>query len=305
VAIANVVPKPGFTDFVIYVYDQNGLLDYVCQKLNEKQVEYIDLQTWGYINRGFKGSAIISAFFWEHDVFADDGRFLRNLVGLGAVAIERSKTSLGKDIPGDEAAGDRGIPFRKSDIEDEEFDFGFLGVDPHCPGLPVIELAEGECDPDNFDQSFQFNLNVSESIALVQAGLPPQQCASGAGWVTRMWNPRPEELPITACGAFTCMVTLDATTIPLYAGYPIVSVLLYSAPRAAAAPFCDGLIDSSSQNLGGSFNRELQGPGSTYLFAEHPTTDPYVLAANATYYYNAHVGASFSSGTADITWDYE
>ena len=133
-AITNIVPKPGFTDFVIYVYDQNGLLDYVCQKLNEKQVEYIDLQTWGYINHGFKGSAIISAFFWEHDVFADDGRFLRNLVGLGAVAIERSKTTLGKDIPGDEAAGDRGIPFRQSDIEDEEFEFAFLGEFPSLPG---------------------------------------------------------------------------------------------------------------------------------------------------------------------------
>ena len=118
VAIANIVPKPGFTDFVIYIYDQNGLLDYICQKLNEKQVEYIDLNTWGYINNGFKGSAIISAVFWEHDVFAGDGRFLRNLVGLGAVAVERSKTFLGQDIPGDEAAGARGIPFRQSDIED-------------------------------------------------------------------------------------------------------------------------------------------------------------------------------------------
>ena len=42
-AIANLVPKPGFTDFAIYIYDQNGLLDYVCEKLNEKQVEYINV----------------------------------------------------------------------------------------------------------------------------------------------------------------------------------------------------------------------------------------------------------------------
>ncbi|MFN8422811.1 MAG: hypothetical protein U0470_05225 [Anaerolineae bacterium] len=40
------MPKPGFTDLIIYIFDQNGLMDYVCQKLNEKQVEYIDLQTW-------------------------------------------------------------------------------------------------------------------------------------------------------------------------------------------------------------------------------------------------------------------
>jgi len=144
-AIANIVPKPGFTDFAIYLYDQNGLLDYVCEKLNEKQVEYIDLQTWGYVNNSFKGSAIISAVFWEHEVFASDGRFLRNLVGLGAVAIERSKTMLGTDIGGDEAAGDRGIPFRQSDVEDEEFGFAFSGHRmPVCPGLPDLNPKPGE-----------------------------------------------------------------------------------------------------------------------------------------------------------------
>ena len=137
IAIANVVPKPGFTDFAIFIYDQNGLLDYVCQKLNEKQVEYIDLNSWGYVNNGFKGSAIISAVFWEHDVFDDDGFFLRNLVGLGAVAVERSRTRLEQDVAGDEAAGARGIPFKQSDIEDEEFEFRFMGpAAPLCPGVP-------------------------------------------------------------------------------------------------------------------------------------------------------------------------
>ena len=102
------MPKPGFTDFAIYIYDQNGLIDYVCQKLNEKQVEYITLDTWGYVNPGFKGSAIISAVFWEHDVFDNEGNFLRNLVGLGAVAVQRTGTRLGEDVPGDEAAGHGG-----------------------------------------------------------------------------------------------------------------------------------------------------------------------------------------------------
>ena len=99
------MPKPGFTDFAIFIYDQNGLLDYVCQKLNEKQVEYINLQTWGYVNPGFKGSAMISAMFWEHDVFDPTGNFQRNLVGLGGVAVERIGTRLGEDVPGDEARG--------------------------------------------------------------------------------------------------------------------------------------------------------------------------------------------------------
>jgi hypothetical protein len=132
IAIANVVPKPGFTDFAIYIYDQNGLLDFVCQKLNEKQVEYINLQTWGYVNPGFKGSAIISAVFWEHDVFDETGFFLRNLLGLAAVAVERSGTRLGEDVPGDEAAGDRGIPFAVTTA----VGFDFEGPNaPNCPGI--------------------------------------------------------------------------------------------------------------------------------------------------------------------------
>ncbi len=128
VAIANFVPKPGFTDFAVYIYDMNGLIDYVCEKLNEKQVEYIDLQTWGYVSPGFKGSAIISATFWEHNVFSPTGQFIRNLVGLGAVSIERSGTRLGENVPGDQASGTPGFPISEP--------FHFQGHHmPRCPGL--------------------------------------------------------------------------------------------------------------------------------------------------------------------------
>jgi hypothetical protein len=143
-AIANIVPKPGFTDFAIFIFDQNGLLDYVCQKLNEKQVEYIDLQTWGYLNPGFKGSALISATFWEHDVFGPNGAFLRNLVGLGAVIVERTGTRLGEDVPGDESAGARGIPFTLAQLETNFCPFFMLGpVAPLCPGLPDLRPDDG------------------------------------------------------------------------------------------------------------------------------------------------------------------
>ncbi|RME47234.1 MAG: hypothetical protein D6791_06340 [Chloroflexi bacterium] len=107
-AIMNAVPQPGFTDFAIYIYDQNGLLDFVCEKLNEKQVEYINLADWGYVNPGFKGSAVISATYWQHEIFGSS--YARNLVGLAAVKIERQGTVLGNDIPGDEAAGSEGFP---------------------------------------------------------------------------------------------------------------------------------------------------------------------------------------------------
>ncbi|MFQ5460330.1 MAG: hypothetical protein ACE5EL_06015, partial [Anaerolineae bacterium] len=148
IAIANFVPKPGFTDFAIYLYDMNGLLDFVCQKLGAKQVEYIDLQSWGYISNGFKGSAVVSATFWEHDVFDDNGDFVRNLVGLGATIIERTGTILGENVPGDQATGTAAFPVPAP------FDFEGLNA-PQCPGLegapgfggvpdcPTLNLASG------------------------------------------------------------------------------------------------------------------------------------------------------------------
>ena len=130
ISIANVVAKPGFTNFALFIYDQNGLIDYLCETLSNQQVEYIDLNTWGFIHSGFKGSAMISATFWEHDVFDPRGGFTRNVVGLAAVKVERSGTQLGSPIPGDEAAGNIGFPIPGP--------FRFLGPSaPRCPGDPL------------------------------------------------------------------------------------------------------------------------------------------------------------------------
>ncbi len=65
-SVHNDVSQPGFTDFVMYIYDHNGLLDFVCQKLDPQGTEFIDLRTWGYVNAGFRGSMVISAVYWEH-----------------------------------------------------------------------------------------------------------------------------------------------------------------------------------------------------------------------------------------------
>jgi hypothetical protein len=113
-AILNAVPVPGLTDFVIYVYDQNGLVGHVCQKLAEKQVEYLNLETWGFLNARFRGSAVISATQWHHPVHDAQGRFLRNAVGLAAIKIERSDTTLSYDIPGDESGASEGFPLPAS-----------------------------------------------------------------------------------------------------------------------------------------------------------------------------------------------
>jgi hypothetical protein len=102
IAIANLVPVPGYTDFAVLWFDQNGLVDFVCQKLNEKQVEYVNLQTWGNINPGFHGSVLISATRWQHPVRDAAGVELRQVVGLGVVSMQRPSAILGTDVIGDE-----------------------------------------------------------------------------------------------------------------------------------------------------------------------------------------------------------
>jgi len=269
VAIANIIPKPGFTDFAIYVYDQNGLLDYVCQKLNEKQVEYIDLQTWGFINNGFKGSAIISAVFWEHEVFDGTGFFLRNLVGLGAVSVERSKTSLGTDVSGDEAAGSRGIPFRRSDIEDEEFEFTFLVENPQCPGLPSSLPKPGECDVNELDGEAAFTVQpgVSQFYTILDDVGAGGACSS-SGNVNRLWSD--QGFTFELCGPAELTVTLVESNLLNQtlcgAGVPYVNALLYEGEGYVPGDLCQGLLDTSVNTTAGTGIGLL--PDAPYTFSD-------------------------------------
>ncbi len=131
-AIANVVPAPGYTDLAILIYDQNGLVDVICQKLGQLSVEYVNLASdVAILPAGFRGSAVISAVHWQHPLFADDGRFLRNLVGLAAVKIERSGTVMGADAPGDESAGSEGLAMLGR--------FAYLGGPIRPPGMGAPE----------------------------------------------------------------------------------------------------------------------------------------------------------------------
>jgi len=138
IVVANLVAKPGFTDVVFYFYDQNGLLDYICHKLVANEVEFIDLQTWGYINPGFKGSALVSAMFWQHDVYDAEGEWAANLVGLGAVTLHTpAETSEGfnrtdHDGPGDTSSAWLGVPLG-------------LGADPGSPILPLEMVIPPLC----------------------------------------------------------------------------------------------------------------------------------------------------------------
>ena len=88
ILLHNSAEIPGFTDLAVYLYDQNGFLDVSCEKLNQRQVTVMDLQTLGFLSDGLRGSALVSAAFWEHDVFAPDGGHLRNVVSLLAAVQE-------------------------------------------------------------------------------------------------------------------------------------------------------------------------------------------------------------------------
>ena len=71
---------------------------------------------------------IVSAVFWEHDVFDGQGLFERNLVGLGGVAVERVGGVLGgEDVPGDESKAFEAFPV---------FDHFLPEEAPNCPGVP-------------------------------------------------------------------------------------------------------------------------------------------------------------------------
>jgi hypothetical protein len=109
-AISNLVPVAGWTDVAVLVYDQNDLVDVLCRHLGAGQTTYIDLQTMGLVPPGFRGSAVVSATYWEHPVPADGAGPARQLVGLGAVALWRTGSRLRENIPGDEIAGAIGIP---------------------------------------------------------------------------------------------------------------------------------------------------------------------------------------------------
>lgn len=128
-AIQNLVARPGFTDFALFVFDQNGLLDYECEKLSSQQVSYLNLDQLGTLPQGFKGSAVISAVYWEHESASGLGQ--PNAVGLGVVGIERSGSLLGEQLPGDESAASAGFP-----ILDQSFGFAPIFYEARCPGVP-------------------------------------------------------------------------------------------------------------------------------------------------------------------------
>jgi len=293
---------------VIYFYDQNGLLDYICQKLNEKQVEYIDLHQWGYLKDGFKGSAIISAWLWEHDVFDDRGFFLRNLVGLGAVSIERKGTHNGEDIPGDESAGDRGIPFAQTFDEDGEplFEFCFMGPAPLCPGFVDNRPGPGDCDINLLDGDFTFPISGASQLPLTIIYEPAANCQN-SGW-NPIFNIRPsfdDPYVFNLCAPAELTVTLTASTLPVQFGCggppPEVNALLWQ-DSVNLADTCANLLDTSADDA--TFvNMDGLRLNVPYTFSDR-TKAPLTLSPG-TYIFDAQTICTGSGGEVTINMEFD
>jgi hypothetical protein len=102
-AIANGAVGPGTTNLAVFLFDANGFLDYVCHRLGPQSVEHIDFATWGVINSGFRGSAVVSAMSWAHA--ADEGDEAgRSSPRLSAVVTTRPSWTVGESTQ--DEAGD-------------------------------------------------------------------------------------------------------------------------------------------------------------------------------------------------------
>lgn len=132
-AVANLAQAPGYTDFTLYIYDVNGLLDFTCNKLAQQGLEYVDLSTWGYVNPGFTGSAVISAGYWEHLAYDDQGRLTGNRAHLAAWQLRHSPDDDPGRWQGAKAQAMEGVAAASASE--------WLGLLPHCPRSgPVIRV---------------------------------------------------------------------------------------------------------------------------------------------------------------------
>ncbi len=84
-SIQNQSLDPGFATMAVYLYDANGLLDFLCIELHDHEMAAIDLSS--FVQPGFRGSAVISADHWEHIAFQPpQGR--HNRLSLAATYAE-------------------------------------------------------------------------------------------------------------------------------------------------------------------------------------------------------------------------
>ncbi len=112
--VVNVVSTPGVTDFAIYLFDENGPIDVLCQRLPERQSSALDLDRYAFLEPGFVGSAVISAVAWRHGKAEGAPDAAPSPLGLAAVVLAHAGGALGEHVPGDRSASRIGSPIAGS-----------------------------------------------------------------------------------------------------------------------------------------------------------------------------------------------
>jgi hypothetical protein len=126
VAITNLADAPGTTDVAVYLFDDNGLLDFLCLRLPQRQSAYIDLDTYAFLRPGFVGGAVVSAVAWRHGAPVEAEAVLGKATessgtagaaessagtapALAALVLQRTRAAVGEISPNDGAMARLGI----------------------------------------------------------------------------------------------------------------------------------------------------------------------------------------------------
>ena len=158
IVVSNVVPWEGSTGVLAIAYDANGAVDTQCLELAAQQSAAVDLDRWATLPMGFRGSAVISALWWNHPVVIGPGNPPpRNLLGLAVIAVHELR-------PGDATTDTQSSRFTVS-----------VGVPLWIDRSTVLpELSPA----------------LRESIECAPAPTSVPRRPLGAGWGTRVWLPQ-------------------------------------------------------------------------------------------------------------------
>lgn len=131
--IHNAVDAPGETNVVLYLFDANGLVDFECRGLAEREALQLDARSWRTDLGSGSWSALVSATFWSHEVFDASGRRLGNPVDLMVTTADRELAHLGAGAGLGEAMASLHQPPSRADVVGWS-----LPALPICPAFPTL-----------------------------------------------------------------------------------------------------------------------------------------------------------------------
>jgi len=201
------------------------------------------------------------------------------------VAIERKGTHLGEDVPGDEAAGDRGIPFAYTVDEDGDvvFEFCFMGPAPLCPGFADNRAGPGDCANAGLG-TITTDITQGPPFHTFQTNPQNGACSPNPGFGQRNINGA-DLYDFTICKASMEIEIVDYTLTPFSGGACGVGepnsiyLAVYTPDGYTESTPCDNLVWSimADASQGSLFN--LGGRGDVFAFDLPPGAGSYKLMA--------------------------